>query len=122
MTDIDDTVSAGRPVDNRLDGLAAIHDQEIPQVTWAPAFHKGTQRPAGIDATKAACRGADPALWYPTRGDDDPEAKAVCAGCPVREACLEYALSAKEEFGIWGGLTAFERQQLRFPSRKRWAS
>jgi len=38
--------------------------------------------------------------------------KQICALCPVRDLCLEYALEAKEEYGIWGGLTTRERQEL----------
>jgi len=40
-------------------------------------------------------------------------AKGVCSTCPVKALCLTYALEAKEESGIWGGLTAKERQDLR---------
>ena len=44
---------------------------------------------------------------------DEDAAKAVCAACPVRQACLEHALSASEPYGIWGGLTLRERRMLR---------
>jgi WhiB family redox-sensing transcriptional regulator len=40
------------------------------------------------------------------------EAKAVCAGCPLRTACLAYALEC-EEFGVWGGATPEERTSIR---------
>lgn len=36
-------------------------------------------------------------------------AKRVCAVCPVRAACAEWARSHDEEFGIWGGQTEQER-------------
>lgn len=36
-------------------------------------------------------------------------AKSLCAECPIQRDCLEYAVEAKEEWGIWGGLTARER-------------
>jgi WhiB family redox-sensing transcriptional regulator len=61
----------------------------------------------------AACRGADPELFFPVRGETTYEAKAVCAGCPVRFECLEYALRHSERFGIWGGLGERERRRLR---------
>ena len=38
--------------------------------------------------------------------------KAVCGRCPVREACLAYALDARELWGIWGGLDPEERLAL----------
>jgi WhiB family redox-sensing transcriptional regulator len=42
----------------------------------------------------------------------EEEAKRVCARCLVREPCLEYALSTRESYGIWGGLTEIERRSL----------
>lgn len=36
-------------------------------------------------------------------------AKNLCAQCPIQKECLEYAVEAGEEWGIWGGLTAKER-------------
>lgn len=42
------------------------------------------------------------------------KAKKVCAGCPVRETCLDWALaSGLNEPGVWGGLTEHERRPLR---------
>ena len=40
-------------------------------------------------------------------------AKSICAACPVRQRCLEYAIAADERYGIWGGLTKDERRMLR---------
>jgi hypothetical protein len=37
-------------------------------------------------------------------------AKAVCRACPVRDDCLEYALTNAEPWGVWGGLSADERR------------
>jgi WhiB family transcriptional regulator, redox-sensing transcriptional regulator len=39
-------------------------------------------------------------------------AKAICAGCPVRSDCLAYALTNREDFGVWGGFTADERRVI----------
>jgi WhiB family redox-sensing transcriptional regulator len=39
-------------------------------------------------------------------------AKAVCASCDVQGSCLEYALSCREKFGIWGGATEAERVSM----------
>ena len=60
------------------------------------------------------CRSLDPAIFHPDEGDDAlaAEAKAICAPCPVRAACLDHALAARENEGIWGGLTARERRRL----------
>lgn len=40
-------------------------------------------------------------------------AKEVCAQCPVKEACLDFALLTNQEFGVWGGLDEEERRQIR---------
>jgi WhiB family redox-sensing transcriptional regulator len=39
-------------------------------------------------------------------------AKATCAQCPVLERCREQALSTRERYGIWGGLTEVERERI----------
>jgi len=53
-------------------------------------------------------------MFFPPQGDiaTAAAAKAVCALCPVRPECRQYALAAREEFGIWGGLDAAERESL----------
>lgn len=65
---------------------------------------------------EAACRGHDPGLWFPSddQGDNHGrEAKAICAGCPVRRRCLVGALERREEHGIWGGAGGARRRVLR---------
>lgn len=42
----------------------------------------------------------------------EQRAKEICTECCVRDACLEYALSIREQHGIWGGLTENERREL----------
>jgi WhiB family redox-sensing transcriptional regulator len=78
-------------------------------------------QPAPAWQVQAACRGCDPELWYMDRGESTTEAKAICRGCVVREECLEFAVTQKEKFGIWGGLSERERRKIRV-SRKRAAS
>jgi WhiB family redox-sensing transcriptional regulator len=62
---------------------------------------------------RGRCKGAEPDVFYP-EDDEDPgaEAKAICQVCPVREACLEYAITTREKIGVWGGYTARERRRL----------
>lgn len=64
---------------------------------------------------KASCAGADRDLFFPGRGENDRinAAKAICASCPVRVECLDFALANRELFGIWGGTTEKERRRLR---------
>jgi WhiB family redox-sensing transcriptional regulator len=61
----------------------------------------------------AACRGADLDLFFPISEEDTGPAKAICASCPVREACLEWAIATHQEDGVFGGLNAAERRRLR---------
>ena len=65
----------------------------------------------------AACRGTDPELWFPSRGDSTTQQKAICAGCPVRAQCLEHAIVNVESFGIWGGTSERERRRIRAARR-----
>jgi WhiB family redox-sensing transcriptional regulator len=67
---------------------------------------------------KARCRGVAPEIFYPPEDDDALEAKSVCAACPVREACLEHALTRREKIGVWGGMTERERRRLLRQRRK----
>lgn len=62
--------------------------------------------------TDAACKGIDPDLFFPERGEPTAQIKAVCEGCPVRAECLAFALE-DEGPGIWGGTSERERQKLR---------
>jgi WhiB family redox-sensing transcriptional regulator len=62
----------------------------------------------------AACRSADPDLFFPI-SDSGPareqtaQAKAICATCRVRRECLAFALRTGQIYGIWGGTTERER-------------
>jgi WhiB family redox-sensing transcriptional regulator len=64
---------------------------------------------------EAACSGVSSDLFFPV--GEDPEssaaAKDICAVCPVREACLQYAISTNQTEGVWGGLDANERRRMR---------
>jgi WhiB family redox-sensing transcriptional regulator len=64
---------------------------------------------------QAACRDADPELFFPVSETATAVtyAKAVCALCPVRPACLQHAVGTGEGHGIWGGLTPDERRNPR---------
>lgn len=63
---------------------------------------------------RGACLGSYDERFYPERGDSNKEAKAICFDqCPVRDECLEHALTKPERFGIWGGTSERERQEMR---------
>ena len=67
---------------------------------------------------RAACRGVDPDVFYPSTDEEAEEAKSICRVCPVREACLEYALANRERDGVWGGATERERRRIVRQRRK----
>lgn len=65
----------------------------------------------------AACRYEDPELFYPIGTRDvssvhTAQAKRVCARCPVKSECLSEALRDRIRYGIWGGKTEHEREQM----------
>jgi WhiB family redox-sensing transcriptional regulator len=60
----------------------------------------------------AACRGVDTDVFFPVSEAHAEEAKAICAICPVREECLEFAVETRPPEGVWGGLTPIERHRL----------
>ena len=67
----------------------------------------------------AACREMQQDIFFPDAKEDGKEEAArkeeialgVCKYCPVREQCLELAVSTKTKFGIFGGQTEQERKR-----------
>ena len=60
-------------------------------------------------------------LWFPERGQVKEvveQAKAICAECPAREACLDDALARGERDGIRGGTTPNERRSIKRRQQK----
>jgi WhiB family redox-sensing transcriptional regulator len=71
----------------------------------------------------AACRDADPDLFFPI-GTAGPalrqieEAKRICRACPAQAPCLAWALDHGVGSGVWGGATEAERRALRRPAER----
>lgn len=71
-----------------------------------------------------ACAGMDTNVFFPERGGSARIAKMICNGngnpalgptrlpCPVREQCLRYALSNREQYGVWGGVAERDRRGM----------
>lgn len=95
------------------DPVIAVGEPAIDPASW-PASPPWTG--------DANCADYDPELFFPDRAKDNDAARRICAGCSVRQACLEYALQHEMRlstsdfkghiFGIFGGLTARERRKL----------
>jgi WhiB family transcriptional regulator, redox-sensing transcriptional regulator len=62
---------------------------------------------------EALCAQTGGDFFFPEPGSSVREAKRICGLCPIRTACLEYALGNDERFGVWGGLSEKERLQIR---------
>ncbi len=85
---------------------------------------RNTRMRANIDGDRpvywqqrSACRDVDPELFHPighVSGTDllqADRAKAICARCPVRQQCLEFAIDNGEQHGIFGGMDERERRE-----------
>lgn len=73
-------------------------------------------------ADDASCRTSDPEAFYPKYGESTADAKMVCAPCPVKNQCLEYAVIHDERFGVWGGVSAHQREKDRKTRRNQQAT
>lgn len=62
---------------------------------------------------EAACLNLPVDPFFPEQGQSAAPAKKICATCPVRNECLDYAMTTGQEYGVWGGLTEDERHELR---------
>lgn len=67
---------------------------------------------------RAACRGPNHGIFFPPSQMErrsekrmrEKRAKEICASCPVLQDCRNYAITIREQHGIWGGLTEGERR------------
>lgn len=77
-------------------------------------MHLETITAADLDwQEQALCAQTGADFFFPEPGSSVREAKRICAMCEMRPACLDYALSNDERFGVWGGLSEKERLGLR---------
>jgi WhiB family redox-sensing transcriptional regulator len=68
---------------------------------------------------QASCLRADARLFFHPEGERGPArqrresaAVSVCSSCPVIQACRRHALSVREPYGVWGGLTTDQRDVI----------
>ena len=60
----------------------------------------------------ALCREAPAGTFFPSDGVGVDRARKICADCPVKAPCLEYALEFRIEHGVWGGCSERERRRI----------
>jgi WhiB family redox-sensing transcriptional regulator len=66
---------------------------------------------------KAACLSLNAEIFFPVGGSDEAvaqtdEAIKICNSCKVKYNCLETALKARRDNGIWGGKTEQMRKDI----------
>jgi WhiB family redox-sensing transcriptional regulator len=86
-----------------------------PSVRYAdPAelLETAVPRPYWMDAGLGECVGTDPELFYPHDHRLAVEAKQICGACKFAGECKDWAVTTRQGYGIWGGLTEPERRPL----------
>lgn len=80
--------------------------------------------PVGVPETWAwqlvgACRKEDSELFFHPEGERgsravnrENAAKAICVRCPVLVECAAHALAVREPYGVWGGMTEHDRDEI----------
>ena len=58
------------------------------------------------------CADKPPSLFFPSDGVGVEAARRICADCPVKAPCLEYALEQRIDHGVWGGTSERERRRI----------
>ena len=104
-------------------GLAVIAPKPaLVPLTFEPEFLGRYGELAGVSLdAETSCAGGRfrENILFTHRGLSGPailqieEAKAVCRRCEVREQCLQWALEAGQDHGVWGGLSEDERRALK---------
>lgn len=76
---------------------------------------------------RGACLNADPEIFHPKTAEgrhvtardwaieraNVRDAKAICATCPVIDACLDWAITTNDEHAVLGGTTPKERRRMK---------
>jgi WhiB family redox-sensing transcriptional regulator len=63
----------------------------------------------------ASCKGSDTEIFF----NNSRKAKEICAECLVSAECLEFAITHRKNYGVWGGATVHEREVIRAKRRSR---
>ena len=81
-----------------------------------PTADPGRSYPAGETwRDQANCKGTDGEAFF-AEGQGGQVSSAVlnvCAACPVAQACLDYAIANREQFGIWAGTSPLQRRRMK---------
>lgn len=61
---------------------------------------------------RGRCKDLPAETFFPSDGVGVDAARRICADCPVKVACLEYAMENHIDHGVWGGTSERERRRL----------
>lgn len=103
----------GLPIPASVAGGSATGGRPTLAASRAMRSHSDTVADPGSRwRGRAACRDADPEVFFPARPTRRrvETAQALCQGCSVREACLAWAIEHGMHAGIWGGTTEDARR------------
>lgn len=64
---------------------------------------------------RAACDGMDPGMFFDA--GRAAEAAEVCASCPVRALCRDYAVATRVRWGVWAGIELHGETMLHAEAR-----
>jgi WhiB family redox-sensing transcriptional regulator len=66
---------------------------------------------------RAECIGSDPEIFVAARregmGWSPNEALEICSRCSVTQECLDYAITTRQNLGVWGGKTPGQRERVK---------
>jgi WhiB family transcriptional regulator, redox-sensing transcriptional regulator len=83
---------------------------------YRPGTPDGVEAAVGLRSKSwmalAKCRDMKPAMFFPDDRVGVREAQQICAVCPVKLACLAYALENGLTDGVWGGISEHERRRI----------
>ena len=97
-------------------------------------MHDSSRLPGPISTlwewqNRGSCLGMDSSVFFHPEGERggsrrrrDERAKAICQDCPVLEECRDHALSTREPYGVWGGMSEEERRAYYEQQARRFAN
>ena len=98
---------AARPVGLSRADRAALNERPV-ELNTAP--HDPDSETSWM--ADGNCRLHPPATFFPSDGVGVDRARKICRDCPVMATCLEYALDARIDHGVWGGCSERERRRI----------
>jgi WhiB family redox-sensing transcriptional regulator len=115
--DFDDTANSN---DSQESNLTAVTTTTSNNTEDAP--HHKTSKTSSSDWMKQGnCKDEPPSRFFPSDGVGVDVAKRICNTCPVREVCLDYALTHRIDHGVWGGASERERKRI-LKRRRAWSA